>query len=712
MSQHTLKIAVIPGDGIGTEVMPLGVRCLKAAASVYGLSLEFEEFDFASCNYYSKHGDMMPKDWKETLSAFDAIYFGAVGMPDLVPDHITLWGSLLKFRREFDQYISLRPCRLMPGVPCPLANKQPGDIDFWVVRENTEGEYSSIGGKIFEGTEREVVMQETVMTRIGVDRVLKYALDLAKSRPKKHLTSATKSNGISITMPYWDERLQELSAQGDYGDLKIDKFHIDILTAWLVLRPEQFDVMVGSNLFGDILSDLGPACTGTIGIAPSANINPEGKFPSLFEPVHGSAPDICGKGIANPIGMIWAGQMMLEHFGFKDAAATMLTAIERVLSKGETHVLTPDMGGKSGTTESLGAAIESEILGAPPYNHQPHTKVNMNGTSLPRILFFNPVRHAVKSYEALQTVADTEVVTSASRQEFFTDVGKKYGDIKAIYRTSASGAVAGNFDKEFIDHLPPSLKFICHNGAGYDQIDVDACAARGITVTYAPDPVTAATADLTLFLLLGALRQLNPSFNQLRSGQFKKGVNFGHDPQGKTLGILGMGRIGRAVKARADPFGLKTVYHNRKPLSPDLAAGCAYVSFDQLLAESDIISIHVPLSAATKHLVGRMEINKMKKGVVIVNTARGAIIEEAAMAEALDEGHVAAVGLDVYEREPVIDERLIKNERALLVPHLGTHTVETLAKMEAHAMENARRAVLGEELLSVVPEHLAAQGNA
>ena len=250
----------------------------------------------------------------------------------------------------------------MPGVACPLANKKPGDIDFWVVRENTEGEYSSVGGKMFEDTEREIVIQETIMTRVGVDRVLNYALELANSRPKKHLTSATKSNGISITMPYWDDRLQKL--QGPYTDLKIDKFHIDILTAWLVLRPEQGDVIVGSNLFGDILSDLGPACTGTIGIAPSANLNPEGKFPSLFEPVHGSAPDIVGKGIANPIGMIWAGQMMLEHFGFKDAAAGMLKAIESVLARQEAHVLTPDMGGKSGTTDSLGAAIEEEILAA------------------------------------------------------------------------------------------------------------------------------------------------------------------------------------------------------------------------------------------------------------------------------------------------------------------------------------------------------------
>lgn len=329
---------------------------------------------------------------------------------------------------------------------------------------------------------------------------------------------------------------------------------------------------------------------------------------------------------------------------------------------------------------------------------------NMTASALPRILFFNPVRHARQAYEALGKVAATEVVTSTSRQEFFSDLRQKYNDIMVIYRTSASGAVAGNFDKEFIDHLPSSLKFICHNGAGYDQIDVDAATARGITVTYAPDPVTAATADLTLFLLLGALRQLNPSFSKLRNGQFKKGVDFGHDPQGKVVGVLGMGRIGRAVKARADPFGLKTVYHNRHPLSEELAAGASYVSFDQLLSESDIISIHVPLSAKTKHLIGAQEIAKMKPGVVLVNTARGAIIDEAAMAVALDEGRIGAVGLDVYEREPLIDERLVKNQRALLVPHLGTHTTDTLAKMEVHAMENAKRAVLGQNLLTIVPE--------
>ncbi|KAK5382080.1 hypothetical protein LTR20_007843 [Exophiala xenobiotica] len=355
----TLKIAVIPGDGIGKEVMPYGLRCLEAAAQVFDISLVFEHFSFASCDYYKQHGSMMPDDWNATLSKFDAIYFGAVGMPDEVPDHVSLWGSLLKFRREFDQYINLRPARLMPGVKCPLRDRAPGDIDMWIVRENTEGEYSSIGGMMFEGTDREFVVQETVMTRQGVDRVVKYAFELARSRPKKHLTSATKSNGISITMPYWDTRVAEMAKA--YPDVKVDKYHIDILTAHFVSRPQIFDVIVGSNLFGDILSDLGPACAGTIGIAPSGNINPSGQFPSLFEPVHGSAPDIFGKGIANPVGMIWAGQMMLSHFGYTEAAAGMLKAIEVVLSRSERDVVTADMGGE-GTTETFGRAIEKEIL--------------------------------------------------------------------------------------------------------------------------------------------------------------------------------------------------------------------------------------------------------------------------------------------------------------------------------------------------------------
>ncbi|GAA0511525.1 tartrate dehydrogenase [Pigmentiphaga sp. GD03639] len=349
------RIAVIPGDGIGTEVVPEGLRVLEAAASRFGIGLSFDRFDFASCQYYARHGAMLPDDWKEQIGGHDAIFFGAVGWPATVPDHVSLWGSLLKFRREFDQYVNLRPVRLMPGVPSPLANRKPGDIDFYVVRENTEGEYSSVGGRMFEGTDREVVLQETVMTRTGVDRVLKFAFDLAASRPRKHLTSATKSNGIAISMPYWDERVEAMA--GKYGDVRVDKFHIDILTANFVLHPDWFDVVVASNLFGDILSDLGPACTGTIGIAPSANLNPDRRFPSLFEPVHGSAPDIAGKGVANPIAQIWSGALMLEFLGHKGAHDAILSAIETVLSDGPR---TPDMGGKA-VTADVGKAV-AEIV--------------------------------------------------------------------------------------------------------------------------------------------------------------------------------------------------------------------------------------------------------------------------------------------------------------------------------------------------------------
>ncbi|SDI01710.1 tartrate dehydrogenase/decarboxylase / D-malate dehydrogenase [Pseudomonas flavescens] len=355
MSRTHYKIAVIPGDGIGKEVMPEGVRVLDAVAARHDLHLQWDWFDFASADYYLAHGTMMPDHWFELLKGYDAIYFGAVGWPDIVPDHVSLWGSLLQLRREFDQYVNLRPCRLMPGVKAPLADREPGDIDFWVVRENTEGEYSSVGGRMFPGTEREIVLQETVMTRVGVDRILKFAYDLAQSRPKRHLTSATKSNGIAITMPYWDERVAEMGSK--YPEVRVDKYHIDILTANFVLHPDWFDVVVASNLFGDILSDLGPACTGTIGIAPSANINPERTFPSLFEPVHGSAPDIAGKGIANPIGQIWCGAMMLDHLGHPQAGAAVLAAIEKVLAQGpERAPLTRDIGG-TGTTEALGKAI-------------------------------------------------------------------------------------------------------------------------------------------------------------------------------------------------------------------------------------------------------------------------------------------------------------------------------------------------------------------
>ena len=354
--KKSYRIAVIPGDGIGKEVVPEGIRVLEQVAQQFQFELKQDWFDFASCDYYAKHGAMMPEDWKQKIGGHDAIYFGAVGWPATVPDHVSLWGSLVLFRREFDEYVNLRPVRLMPGVPCPLANRKPGDIDFWVVRENTEGEYSSIGGRMFKDTEREVVVQETVMSRHGVDRVLKFAFELAAKSPKKHLTSATKSNGISITMPYWDERVEAMAK--NFPDVRWDKYHIDILSAHFVLNPDRFNVVVASNLFGDILSDLGPACTGTIGIAPSGNINPERKYPSVFEPVHGSAPDIAGQGIANPIGQIWSGAMMLEHLGEPDAAAAVMKAIEHALK--EPKLRTRDLGG-SANTEAAGKAVAAAI---------------------------------------------------------------------------------------------------------------------------------------------------------------------------------------------------------------------------------------------------------------------------------------------------------------------------------------------------------------
>ncbi|MEY8772096.1 tartrate dehydrogenase [Erwinia sp. ACCC 02193] len=358
MSVANYKIAVIPGDGIGKEVMPEGVKVISAAAEKFGIVLEWVWFDFASADYYQQHGKMLPDDWFALLKPFDAIYFGAVGWPEIVPDHVSLWGSLLQFRRQFDQYVNLRPVRLLAGIKSPLADRQPGDIDFYVVRENTEGEYSSVGGTMFPNTEREIVIQETVMTRTGVDRILKFAFELAQKRPARHLTSATKSNGIAITMPWWDSRVAAMHEH--YPDLAVDKYHIDILTAHFVLHPDRFDVVVASNLFGDILSDLGPACTGTIGIAPSANINPERTFPSLFEPVHGSAPDIAGQGIANPIGQIWCGAMMLEHLGHSEAAEAVVAAIERVLSSEDKIRLTSDIGG-TGKTADLGAAIAAAL---------------------------------------------------------------------------------------------------------------------------------------------------------------------------------------------------------------------------------------------------------------------------------------------------------------------------------------------------------------
>ena len=349
------RVAVIPGDGIGKEVMPEALRALEAAQRQFGFALDLTPITWASCAHYRQHGEMMPPDWKQQLQGMDALLFGAVGWPATVPDHVSLWGSLLKFRREFDQYINLRPVRLFAGVPCPLAGKQPGDIDFLVVRENTEGEYTNLGGVMYAGTEREIVVQETVMSAFGTDRVLKFAFEQAAARPRQKLDVATKSNGIAISMPWWDGRADAMAAR--YPQVAVQKHHIDILTARFVLQPERFDVVVASNLFGDILSDLGPACTGTIGLAPSANLNPERAFPSLFEPVHGSAPDIFGLGLANPVAMVWSAALMLQFLGEPAAHDAILRAIETVLREGPR---TRDLGGAASTVQ-MGEAIAALI---------------------------------------------------------------------------------------------------------------------------------------------------------------------------------------------------------------------------------------------------------------------------------------------------------------------------------------------------------------
>ena len=351
------RIAAIPGDGIGKEVVPEGIRVLEAAATRHGFRLAWDELPW-SCEYYAAKGRMMPEDGLQGIRHHDAIYLGAVGFPG-VPDHVSLWGLLIPIRRQFQQYANLRPVRLMPGIKSPLAGREPGDIDFLVVRENTEGEYSDIGCRRHEGTDDEEAIQQSTFTRRGVDRILKFAFEKARGRKARHLTSATKSNGISVTMPYWDERFAIMAR--DYQDVRVDQYHIDILSAHFVLHPQWFDVVVGSNLFGDILSDLGPAVTGTIGIAPSANLNPEREFPSMFEPVHGSAPDIYGKGIANPIGQIWSGAMMLEHLGETAASDAIVQAIETVLQEGPR---TPDIGGKA-TTSDVGKAIAEIVRRSP-----------------------------------------------------------------------------------------------------------------------------------------------------------------------------------------------------------------------------------------------------------------------------------------------------------------------------------------------------------
>ena len=346
---ETLKIAVIPGDGIGKEVVPEGIRVLETAGERFGFRFNWQEFDW-SCETYARTGQMMPSDGLQQLRPFDAIFLGAVGHPS-VPDHVSLWGLLIPIRRGFRQYINLRPVVLFKGIESPL--KQPGIVDFCIVRENNEGEYSKIGGRLYEGTDEEMAIQETIFTRRGVHRVLQFAFELARTR-KKHLTSATKSNGIIHTMPFWDECFREVATE--YPDIRTDQYHIDILTAHFVRHPDWFDVVVGSNLFGDILSDLGPAVVGSIGIAPSANLSPEREFPSMFEPVHGSAPDIAGKGIANPIGQIWSGAMMLRHLGKSAAADAVENAIREVLANSQ--VRTPDIGGSS-TTRAMGEAIAS-----------------------------------------------------------------------------------------------------------------------------------------------------------------------------------------------------------------------------------------------------------------------------------------------------------------------------------------------------------------
>ncbi|WP_046114342.1 tartrate dehydrogenase [Aquincola tertiaricarbonis] len=358
--QASHRIAVIPGDGIGKEVMPEGLRVLRAAAARFDIDLQFTDIDWASCDWHAAHGQMMPDDWKQQLQGMDALLFGAVGWPATVPDHVSLWGSLLKFRREFDQYVNLRPVRLFEGVPCPLAHRKPGDIDYLVVRENTEGEYTALGGVMYEGTEREIVIQESVYSRHGTDRVLKYAFEMAQQRPRKHLTVATKSNGIAISMPWWDGRADAMAQA--YPEVTVDKQHIDILSARFVLQPTRFDVVVASNLFGDILSDLGPATTGTIGLAPSANLNPDRRFPSLFEPVHGSAPDIYGQNIANPIAMIWSGALMLDFLGHHNAHDAIVQAIEQTLASGPR---TRDLGGTASTTE-MGTAIARRLAASIP----------------------------------------------------------------------------------------------------------------------------------------------------------------------------------------------------------------------------------------------------------------------------------------------------------------------------------------------------------
>ncbi len=351
----TYEIAVIPGDGIGREVVPEGLKVLDAVGAAFGIRFRLHHFDW-NCETFKTTGRMMPEDGIARLRDHDSIFLGAVGFPG-VPDHVSLWGLLIPIRRQFDQYVNLRPVRLLAGITPPIRDRKPGDIDFWIVRENTEGEYSQIGGRLHSGTEHETVVQEAIFTRRGTDRILRYAFELARRLGRDHVTSATKSNGIYYSMPFWDERFAAVSAE--YPGIRADQYHIDILAARFVMTPERFDVVVGSNLFGDILSDLGPGVTGTIAVAPSANINPERVYPSMFEPVHGSAPDIAGQNIANPIGQIWSAAMMLDHLGHEDAGKRVVHAIEKVLGSPRAP-LTPDLGGHA-TTPELGSAIAAAV---------------------------------------------------------------------------------------------------------------------------------------------------------------------------------------------------------------------------------------------------------------------------------------------------------------------------------------------------------------
>ena len=347
------KIAVLEGDGIGREVVPEGIRVLEAAAARFGIKFTWQHFDW-SCQTYLKTGRMMPENGLELLRPHDAIFLGAIGYTG-VPDHVSLWQLLIPIRRGFQEYVNLRPIKLLQGITSPLSGRKAGDIDLIIVRENNEGEYSEVGGRMYRNSEFETAMQQSIFTRRGCDRVIKYAFELARKR-KKHVTSATKSNGIFFSMPFWDERFSEIAKQ--YPDVKTDQYHIDILSAHFVAHPDWFDVVVASNLFGDILSDLGAAVVGSMGLAPAANLNPEREFPSTFEPVHGSAPDIAGKGIANPVAQIWTGAMMLEHLGEKQAAQAVEQAIFKVLAASE--VRTRDIGGKA-TTKEVGEAIAAEV---------------------------------------------------------------------------------------------------------------------------------------------------------------------------------------------------------------------------------------------------------------------------------------------------------------------------------------------------------------